>query len=147
VAVLAALALPSVAAARTPKAKHHRGHAHARITGTWDVQVTPDGQQPFQVLTTFTRDHSVIETEADIPGTGQGAWKRVGRHRFAFAFQNFLFNETGEPAGHSVVRGVATLSGDTLTAPFKFNIYDQAGNVVASGAGTSTATRFVIPDF
>ena len=45
------------------------------------------------------------------------------------------------------MRGVATLSGDTFTAPFKFNIYDPAGNVVASGGGTATATRFVIPDF
>ena len=147
VAALAALALPSVAAAGTPKAKHHRGHDHARIAGTWSVQVTPDGEQPFQVLTTFTRDGSVIETEADTPGTGLGAWKRVGGHRFAFAFQRFSFNETGEPGGHVVVRGVATLSGDTFTAPFKFNIYDPAGNVVASGGGTATATRFVIPDF
>ena len=147
VAALAALAIPSVTAARTPKGKHDRNHAHARIVGTWSVQVTPDGAQPFQALITFTRDGSVIETEADAPGTGQGAWKRISRNRFAFAFQSFFFTETGEPGGHVVVRSVVTLSHDTLSGPFKFNVYDPAGNVLESGSGTATATRFVIPDF
>jgi hypothetical protein len=146
VAALAALAFPSVTAARTPKVKHDRNHAHARIVGTWSVQVTPDGEPSFQALVTFTRDGSVIETEADAPGTGQGAWKRVGRNRYAFAFQSFFFTETGEPGGHVVVRSVVTLSHDTLSGPFKFNVYDPAGNVLQSGGGTASATRFVIPD-
>jgi hypothetical protein len=145
IAALVALALPSVAAARTPKGKHDRNHP--RIVGTWSVQVTPNGEQPFQALVTFTRDGSVIETEADAPGTGQGAWRRIGRNRFAFAFQSFVFTETGDPGGHVVVRSVVTLSDDTLSGPFKFNVYDPAGNVVQSGSGTATATRFVIPDF
>jgi hypothetical protein len=147
VAALAALALPSVAAARTPQGKHHRGHGQARIVGTWSVQVTPDGEQPFQALITFTRDGSVIETEADAPGTGQGAWTRIGPNRFRFAFQSFAFTETGAPGGHVVVRSVVTLSNDTLSGPFKFNVYDPAGNVTASGSGTATATRFEIPEF
>lgn len=146
VAALAALAFPSVTAARTPKVKHDRNHAHARIVGTWSVQVTPDGESPFEALVTFTRDGSVIETEADTPGTGQGAWRRVGRNRYAFAFQSFFFTETGEPGGHVVVRSVVTLSHDTLSGPFKFTVYDPAGTVLQSGSGTATATRFVIPD-
>ena len=46
-----------------------------------------------------------------------------------------------------MVRSVVTLSDDTLSGPFKFNVYDPAGNVLQTGSGTATATRFVIPDF
>ena len=40
---------------------------------------------------------------------------------------------------------VATLTNNTLSAPFKFDVFDPAGNVVQSGSGTATATPFVIP--
>src|SRR3954452_21894051 len=145
--VLAVLAVPALAAARTGKSHpHDRGHA-AAIVGTWSADVTPDQGPPLKAVLTFTRGGSVIETEADAPGTGQGAWKRIAPNRFAFAFQSFVFTETGEPGGHVVVRSVVTLSRDTLSGPFKFNVYDAAGNVVQSGSGTASATRFVIPDF
>ena len=91
-----------------------------------------------------TRGGGVIETESDQPGTGQGGWKRVGPNRFAIAFQTFIFTPTG-PGGHVVVRSVATLTDNTLSAPFKFDVFDPAGNVVQSGSGTATATPFVIP--
>jgi hypothetical protein len=144
VAALTALAVPSAAAARPVKA-HHRDHAHAaRIVGTWSAQVTPDGAPPLQALLTFTRGGGVIETESDAPGTGQGSWKRIAPDRFAFAFQTFIFSPTGEPGGHVVVRSVVTLTNATLSGPFKFDVFDPAGNKVQSGSGTATATRFVI---
>jgi hypothetical protein len=144
IVALAALAVPSVAGAR-PSGAHHRHHAQsARIVGTWNVQVTPDGAPTFAALLTFTRGGGVIETESDQPGTGQGGWKRVGPNRFAIAFQTFIFTPTG-PGGHVVVRAVATLTNNTLSAPFKFDVFDPAGNVVQSGSGTATATPFVIP--
>jgi hypothetical protein len=144
VAALAALAVPSVAVARTPKAHLRSGQA-APIVGTWSVQVTPDGPPPFQALLTLTRDGGVISTESDAPGTGQGSWKRIGRHRYAFAFQTFILSPTGAPGGHVVVRSVVTLTGATLSGPFKFDVFDPAGKPVQSGSGTATATRFVIP--
>jgi hypothetical protein len=98
-----------------------------------------------KAVLTFTRGGSVIETESDAPGTGQGAWKRIGPNRFAFAFQTFIFTPTGDPAGNVVVRSVVTLTNDTLAGPFKFDIVDPAGTPVDSGSGTATAKRFVIP--
>jgi hypothetical protein len=144
IVALAALAVPSVAGAR-PSGAHHRHHAQsARIVGTWNVKVTPDGGPTFAALLTFTRGGGVIETESDQPGTGQGGWKRVGPNRFAIAFQTFIFTPTG-PGGHVVVRSVSTLTNNTLSGPFKFDVFDPAGNVVQSGSGTATATPFVIP--
>jgi hypothetical protein len=66
--------------------------------------------------------------------------------------QTFIFSPTGQPAGRVVVRAVVTLTNDTLSGPFKFNVFDPAGNAVpdqpgqpSSGSGTATAKRFVIP--
>jgi hypothetical protein len=147
IAALVALAVPSLAVARTAK-DHPRGHhKSARIVGTWDVRVTPDGQAPFPALLVFTRGGSVIETESDAPGTGLGSWKRTGANTYAVSFKSFFFTETGEPGGSVLVRTVITLNNDTLSGPFKFDISDPAGNKVESGSGTATATRFVIPDF
>jgi hypothetical protein len=142
---LALLAVPSAATARTGKS-HHRHHAHAAaIVGTWTAHVTPDQGPPLEAVLTFTRGGGVIETESDAPGTGQGAWQRIGPGRFAFAFQTYIFTPTGDPAGRVVVRSVVTLADGTLSGPFKFDVFDPAGNVLQSGSGTATATRFVIP--
>jgi len=148
VAALVALAVPSATVAGTAKRhhQHHRGHAHAgNILGTWSTQVSPDGTPSFQALVTFTKGGGAVETESDAPGTGQGAWHRIGSHRFAFAFQTFIFSANGEPGGHVVVRSILTLAHGTLSGPFKFDVFDPAGHKVQSGTGTATATRFVIP--
>jgi len=145
-----ALAVPSAAAAR-PANRHHPANASApSIVGTWSAQVTPQGPgatPPFQSLLTFTRDHGVVETESDEPGTGLGSWQHVGPNRYAFAFEIFIFTPAGTPGGHIVVNSVSTLARGTLSGPFRFKVFNPAGTVVQSGRGTATATRFVIPPF
>jgi hypothetical protein len=149
IAVVAALAVPSLALARSATQGHPRGHHQAAaIVGTWNVQVSPDGQAPFTALLSFNRGGTLVETESDQPGTGLGSWKRIGPDRFAVAFKTFFFSDTGEPAGAVVVRSVVTLKDDSLSGPFKFDVLDTAGNVIPSesGSGTATATPFTIPD-
>jgi hypothetical protein len=144
IAALVALAVPSVAAARPTKAQDRDNARSARIVGTWNVRVTPNGVPTFAALLTFTPGGGVIETESDQPGTGLGAWKPISRKRFEIAFQTFIFTPAG-PGGHVVVRSVATLTKNTLSGPFKFDVFDPTGKVVQAGSGTATATRFVIP--
>jgi hypothetical protein len=148
-AALVALAVPTLAVARGTKGDHPPGHHQrsAAIVGTWDVQVTPDGQATFPALLTFNRGGGLVETESDAPGTGLGAWKRTGATTYALAFKTFIFTPTGDPGGWVVVRANVTLTDDTLSGPFRFDIFDPAGTKVQSGSGTATATRFVIPDF
>ena len=102
VAALAALAVPSVAAARPTEAHDRDSARSARIVGTWNVQVTPTGAPAFAALLTLTPGGGVIETESDQPGTALGAWKPISRNRFAIAFQTFIFTPAG-PGGHVVV--------------------------------------------
>jgi hypothetical protein len=147
-AALVALVVPaSIAVARTAKGHPHGHHQKASIVGTWDVKVSPDGAAPFAALLVINRDGSLVETEADAPGTGLGAWKRLGGGRFALAFKTFILNEQGQPAGSVLVRSQVTVNGDTVSSPLKFDVSDPTGKVVQSGAGTATATRFTIPDF
>lgn len=146
-ALVAALAIPAATLARSAKG-HPRGHhdqAAAGVVGTWDVSVTPDGAPAFPALLSFHRGGTLTETESDAPGTGLGAWKRTGAKTFAVAFKTFIFTPTGDPQGWVIVRAAVTLDAGKLSGPFKFDLFDPAGNKVQSGAGTATATRFVIP--
>jgi hypothetical protein len=148
IAALAALAVPSGIAARTTKSQAggSGGHQAGAVLGTWNVEVSPDGQATFPAMLTFTGGGGLIETESDQPGTGQGSWKRLGSDRFALAFRTFIYSPTGTSAGSVLVRTVVTLDGDTLSGPFKFDVSDAAGSITQSGSGTATAKRFEIPD-
>ncbi|HEV7753048.1 MAG TPA: hypothetical protein VGO71_15990 [Baekduia sp.] len=149
IAVVAALAIPSLALARTAtKGDPRDQHQAAGIVGTWDVQVSPDGQTPFPALLTFNQGGTLVETESDAPGTGLGSWKQIDSDRFALSFKTFIVSGTGQPAGAVVVRSVGTLKDDSLSGPFEFDVLDTAGNVIPSqsDSGTATATPFTIPD-
>lgn len=121
-----------------------RGHHAKRILGTWAVEVTPAGEAPFQAMVTFSAGGGVVETESTTPGTGLGSWESRGGGRFAVTFQRFEFDAEGAPAGRVVVRTEVTVSGGRFSGPFKFDAIDPAGNVVFSGEGTATGTRFAV---
>jgi hypothetical protein len=145
--LLAALLALAVPAATTAKQSRSESHGSGQILGTWSIQVTPTGQPTFQALATFSPGGGMVETESDAPGTAQGAWEKIGRRTYQFAFQSFIFDSKGQPGGHVIVRSRATLSHGTLSGPFKFDVVDPTGKIVQSGAGTATATRFQIPPF
>lgn len=144
-AALFALAVPVATSARQSRSENH-GRS-GQILGTWNVQVTVNGQLAFPALVTYSAGGGVVETESDVPGTAQGAWKKIGHHKYQVAFQAFTFTSSGQPGGHVIVRSQVTLSNGVLSGPFKFDVFDPSGHVVQSGAGTATATRFQIPPF
>ena len=144
-AALLALAVPAATSARQSRSENH-GRS-GQILGTWNVQVTVNGQPTFPALLTFSAGGGVVETESDVPGTSLGSWEKIGHHTYAVAFQSFTFTGTGQPSGHVIVRSQVTLNNGALSGPFKFDVFDPAGHVVQSGAGTATATRFQIPPF
>lgn len=146
-ALVATLALPSATSAHQGRSHEHGHGGSQQILGTWSVTVTPDGQPSFQALVTLHAGGGLTETESDAPGTGLGAWEQVGHNQYQFAFETFIFTATGAPNGHVIVRGLTTLKDGTLSGPFKFDVYDPSGNVVQSGSGTTTGTRFQIPAF
>ena len=144
-AALLALAVPAATSARQSRSENH-GRS-GQILGTWNVQVTVNGQPTFPALLTFSPGGGVVETESDAPGTALGSWEKIGHHTYQVAFQAFTFSNAGQPNGHVIVRAHVTLSNGTMSGPFKFDVFDPANHVVQSGAGTATATRFQIPPF
>jgi hypothetical protein len=127
------------------KSGHHPGgHHDQRILGTWLVDVMPTGEAPFQAMVTFSPGGGLVETESGSPGTALGSWKSLGRRRVAATFQRFEFTPEGEPAGRVVVRTEVIVRRDEFSGPFEFEVFDLEGNVVFSGAGTATATRFPV---
>ena len=62
----------------------------------------------------------------------------------AVTFQRFEFDPEGEPAGRVVVRLEMVVRRDEFSGPFEFDVIDLEDNVVFSGEGTATATRFPV---
>jgi hypothetical protein len=123
------------------------GHHGKRILGTWLAEVTPADGEPFQAMVTFSPGGGLVETESTNPGTALGSWESRGRGRVAFTFQGFSLDAEGAPAGRSVVRSEVFVRGDTFSGPFEVTFFDPQGNVVFSGRGTATATRFRVQPF
>ena len=123
---------------------HPGGHHNQGILGTWLVDVTPADDEPFQAMVTVSPGGGLVETESTSPGTSLGSWESRGRRRVAVTFQRFEFGSEGEPAGRSVVRTEVIVRGDKFSGPFEFDVFNPEGDVVFSGEGTATATRFPV---
>jgi hypothetical protein len=149
-AIVAAVSLGVVVGvggvAGADQAGRHAAGGHADgVLGTWLVDVTPAGDEPFQAMLTLSPGGGVIETESTNPGTAQGSWVDRGGGRLALTIQRFDFDQQGHPAGHVVVRAELDPVGDgRLSGPFKVDVFDPEGNIVFSGTGTATARPFEV---
>ena len=124
---------------------HQSGKDHGQgIVGTWLVEVLPAGDESFQAMVTVSPEGGLVETESTSPGTALGSWESRGRGRVAVTFQRFEFDAEGAPAGRVVVRTEVVVRGDEFSGPFEFDVLDPQGNVVLSGKGTATASRFQV---
>jgi hypothetical protein len=144
-AIAAALSVGGASGAVTSggSGQHPGGH-NQRILGTWLIDVTPNDDEPFQAMVTFSPGGGLVETESTNPGTGLGSWESRGRRRVAVTFQRFEFGSEGEPVGRVVVRTEVIVRGDEFSGPFEFDVFNPHGDVEFSGGGTATATRFPV---
>ena len=145
-AVVVAVSVGGASGAVTPgKSGHHPGgHHDERIVGTWLLDATPTHDETFQAMVTLSPGGGLVETESPDPGTALGSWDSLGHRRVALTFQRFEFDAEGEPAGRVVVRIEVIVRRDEFSGPFEFDVLDVEGNVVFSGQGTATATRFPV---
>ena len=125
------------------------------IEGAWRTTVTIRNCQTgapvttFQGLQTFNKGGTLAETTSgsapSLRTPGHGVWSRVeGAQNYSFAFVYDRFNADGTYAGSQTVRGAATLgtSGDELTVVATSEIFNPAGQLIATGCSSATATRF-----
>jgi len=124
------------------------------IEGAWRTTVTIRNCQSgapiitFQGLQTFNKGGTLAETATGVPPSsrtpGHGVWSREeGSQNYSFVFMFDRFNADGTYAGSQKVRGAVVLgaSGDELTVVATTEIFNPAGQVIATGCSTATATR------
>ena len=124
------------------------------IEGAWRTTVTIRNCQSgapittFQGLQTFNQGGTLAETATgsapSLRTPGHGVWSREhGAQNYSFVFMFDRFNADGTYAGSQKVRGAVVLdaSGDELTVVASTEIYNPAGQLIATGCSTATATR------
>jgi len=129
------------------------------LVGSWLLTVTvPDNPPPFDSfsgLWALTGDGILIASaQGDITPTPfpsstsqYGAWASLGGRQFGATFASILYDvQTGENMGMFKLNQNITLNdaGDEWSGPFKLNVYDPDGNVVAVVNGTAKARRIVV---
>ena len=122
--------------------------------GTWDVQVTirncqnGAGIRTFPSLTTFFYGGEVIDSTSGLPQAaktpGHGVWRRLGGRRYSFKTKAFTFDAGGNPTGWTIITHNAELNrvGNAFESAGGSQIYNTAGDLVATGCSTTTAVRF-----
>jgi hypothetical protein len=126
------------------------------IQGVW--QVTRMGvncndptqsRPPFPALMTFHRDRT-LTAYANPLGTGPldtpeaGVWQREpGRQNYSFHDISYAYDENGTFIGSGVVTAnVHLTSANSFTYSARIQFFDADGNLLFSGCGRATGTRF-----
>ena len=125
------------------------------IEGTWITTVTQRNCatgaaiRTFQGVLTFNKggtlvgDSTVVSPALKTPSFG--VWRRENGWRdYSFAFMFYRFNPDGSFAGSQKVRQSLVLgeSGDDFTTTGTLEVFDDAGNAIASSCATSVGVRF-----
>jgi len=129
------------------------------IVGSWVLTVSVPGNAPpfdsFKALWSLTGDGLLIAAaQGDIAPTPfptstsqHGAWAQTGGRKFAATFVSILYDgQTGDNLGSFRLRQSIVLNdaGDEWNGPFKVNVFDPDGNVVAVIDGTAHAKRIIV---
>ena len=149
-----ALALLLVGGAQLFGSNQENDEHQRSIEGAWRTTVTIRNCATGAVITsfhglqTFNKGGTLAETTAGTPPSlrtpGHGVWQREhGAQHYSFVFMFDRFNPDATYAGSQTVRGDVTLdaSGDEMTVVASVEIHTPAGQLVATGCSTATATR------
>lgn len=126
------------------------------IQGVW--QVTRMGvncndpnqtRPPFPAIMTFHRDRTMTAYTSP-PGTGPldtpeaGVWQRErGSQNYSFHDISYAYDENGTFIGSGVVTAnVHLTSANSFTYSARIQFFDPDGNLLFSGCGRATGTRF-----
>jgi hypothetical protein len=146
----------SSVSAQEPESNGATAHGRRTIQGVW--QVTRMGvncddpnqtRPPFPALMTFYRD-GTLTAYANPPGTGPldtpeaGLWQREpGSQNYSFHDISYVYDENGAFAGSGVVTAnVHLTSANSFEYSATIQFFDADGNLVFSGCGRATGTRF-----
>jgi hypothetical protein len=127
----------------------HGGHAsYEGLEGTWVTRVSagPGQTGPFLSISTYMPTGQVLEENNSpmVRSLGHGDWRRTGRNSFQRTITSFNFaGPARDYTGATRVVSDITLEpgGDSYNQVSRFDVYNPAGQLVASGQNTGHANR------
>jgi hypothetical protein len=134
-------------AASATAATQAGNRGQAVLEGAWRASLTATGLPPFQSLTSFASDGTLV-TSASLDLTpqflstpGYGAWTRVAGGRYSMRVEFFTFTAQGVPSGSGEVTATLTVDGDHLSGPQTLTLLDPSGHILVTTSGTIDANR------
>jgi hypothetical protein len=117
------------------------------LEGTWNLDVTPVGRPPAQILTTFSRGGTTTGNgNAANPSRRspwQGVWSRITYLDFASTWERYDFDADGNWTGRAEFRQSIRVSPslEEYTGRSQTRMFDRAGNLLSVTEGTLHARR------
>jgi hypothetical protein len=129
------------------------GREGGRLQGTWEMQITLTDCAGHVIrslpsLIEFVAGGTVVESNGGTPQAlktpGEGVWRHITDHNYAFRFKFFTFNAQNVFTGWTIIAGETTVdrTGDANTGSATVEVYDPNGVLVASLCAETVGTRF-----
>jgi hypothetical protein len=115
--------------------------------GTWHITIVSEGPgapPPVEGISSFGSNGVFANVDALGVGSSLGSWKQKNGNGFGVTFVSFNFDPSGNNTGKTKARATGTVNGDSIAGRFAFDVFDPAGHVVFSGAGSFSGTRLVV---
>jgi hypothetical protein len=131
-----------------------RDDSEVTVLGLWKKIYYAGGALNDVGFAQFNAGGTELLNDSPVPDGGNnfcmGAWKKIGRRRYALVHPFLLFDASGKkPIGVSIERSelIVSRDGNTFTGTWNQDNYDFVGNVIPNThfAGTITGTR-IAPD-
>ena len=123
------------------------------LQGTWDMRITLTDCaghviRSFPSLIEFAAGGTVVESNAGTPQAqktpGEGVWRLVTDHTYAFRFKFFTFDPQNIFTGWTIIAGTTTVNstGDTNAGSATVKVYNTSGVLLVSLCASTAGTRF-----
>jgi len=97
------------------------------VRGSWLIMPKASGaQKTFTAIAAFAAGGVFLTIGSDEPGTGIGAWSKVGAAGFSFSYTNYHFGGNGKPSHTVEVKATGTFKGATMNGNATLTILDPA---------------------
>ena len=123
------------------------------LQGTWDMRITLTDCaghviRSFPSLVEFAAGGTVVESNAGTPQAlktpGEGVWRLVTDHTYAFRFKFFTFDPQNVFTGWTIIAGETTVNstGNANAGSATVKVYNPNGILLATVCAETAGTRF-----
>jgi hypothetical protein len=140
--------------AQSEGARSEGARSHNGIQGTWRLLLTVrdcrtgEVQRTFPALATFAKGGTLTLASAgqspELLTTALGVWRQTGRDDYSAVSEAFIFSPAGDWIQTQRLTRAIEIDNDAdeFTETVALEIFDKSRNLIVTGCGTSTGTRF-----